>query len=130
MERRARRRSAIERSRAAAGRAQPSDRGGAVMDPTLYLERYLEPLGKAQRTRRARAELPALAMQHFYPDAQHADAPPDLTLGELYAAGVECGHAEAREELKRRVTSVAGHIERRVAMVAGALQSRIGQLEQ
>ena len=55
---------------------------------------------------------------------------PDLTLSQLYAAGVECGHAEARAELKRRVAVVAGQIERRVEVVTGALQHRIGELEQ
>ncbi len=76
------------------------------------------------------AEIPALDPHHFYPEPARPVEAPDLTLAQLYAAGVECGHAEARAELKRRVNIVAGQIERRVAVVTGALQHRIGELEQ
>jgi len=100
------------------------------MDPTLYLERYLEPLATPARGRGAPVELPALDLRHFYAEPTQGADSHDLTLGELYAAGVECGHVEAREELKRRVTVVAGQIERRVAIVTGALKHRINELEQ
>ncbi len=96
-----------------------------------YLDRYLAPItGGVARPAAALAEITALDAHHFYPAPTRAVDPPDLTLAQLYAAGVECGHAEARSELKRRVAVVAGQIERRVEVVTGALQHRIGELEQ
>ncbi len=101
-----------------------------MIEPARYLDRYLEPLAGRPRPRARAAEIPALDLHHFYPEAAHQIEAPDLTLGQLYTAGVECGHTEAREELKRRVTVVAGQIERRVAAVTGHLQHRISELEQ
>jgi len=98
------------------------------MNPSRYVERYLEPL--AARTRGGPVEIPAFDLHHFYPEPAHQVEPPDLTLGQLYDAGVECGHNEARKELKRRVTVIAGQIERRVAAVTDHLQHQIGELEQ
>jgi GT2 family glycosyltransferase/glycosyltransferase involved in cell wall biosynthesis len=100
------------------------------MEPSRYLDRYLEPLAGRARTRAGSAEIPAFDLHHFYPESAQQIEAPDLTLGQLYTAGVECGHNEAREELKRRVTIVAGQIERRVAAVTGHLQHRISELEQ
>jgi len=101
-----------------------------MMDPSRYLDRYLEPLAGRARRRAGSAPTPAFDPHHFFPEPAHQVEAPDLTLGQLYTAGVECGHAEAREELKRRVTVVAGQIERRVAAVTGHLQHRISELEQ
>ena len=100
------------------------------MEPSRYLDRYLEPLAGRPRARAGSAEIPPFDLHHFYPEPAHQVEASDLTLGQLYAAGVECGHNEAREELKRRVTIVAGQIERRVAAVTGHLQHRISELEQ
>jgi hypothetical protein len=91
------------------------------MDPALYLERYLDPL--AATAGGAPAEVPALDLHQFDPEPSQPTASPDLTLAQLYAAGVECGHLESRLELKRRVTVLAGQIERRVAAVTGALRT-------
>src|SRR5579872_5056210 len=100
------------------------------MDPTRYLNRYLAPLVTAPHPRGESAETPSLDLRHFYPELTHTVTTPDLTLSQLYTAGVECGHVEARAELKRRITVVAGQIERRVAAVTGELQHRVGELEQ
>ena len=100
------------------------------MDPALYLERYLAPLAGEGAARAASAEVPSLGLHHFYPEPTQSAEAPDLTLAQLYAAGVECGHLESRTELKRRVNVLAGQIERRVAAVTGALRERIGELEQ
>jgi archaellum component FlaC len=100
------------------------------MEPSRYLEQYLAPLAGARHPLAQPAAIPELDLHHFYPEPAHQVEAQDLTLAQLYAAGVECGHIEARTELKRRVAVVAGQIERRVAAVTGALQSRIGELEQ
>ncbi len=101
-----------------------------MMDPTRYLDRYLAPQDAASQPRPGPVDVPDLDPHHFYPEPAHEVETPDLTLAQLYTAGVECGHVEARAELKRRVAVVAGHIERRVAVVTGALAHRIGELEQ
>jgi GT2 family glycosyltransferase/glycosyltransferase involved in cell wall biosynthesis/predicted nuclease with TOPRIM domain len=100
------------------------------MEPSRYLDHYLAPLDGTVHPRTQPAAIPALDVHHFYPEPAHPVEAPDLTLSQLYTAGVECGHLEARVELKRRVAVVAGQIERRVAAVTGALQNRIGELEQ
>ena len=48
---------------------------------------------------------PVLDRRHCYLAADEIEVPP-LSLPRLFAAGVECGHTEAREELKRRVEAV------------------------
>ena len=101
-----------------------------MSDPARYLDRYLAPVAGVARPRARPEDIAALDVHHFYPEPTHPVEAPDLTLSQLYAAGVECGHAEARAELKRRVAVVAGQIERRVEVVTGALQHRIGELEQ
>jgi len=53
--------------------------------------------------------LPALGDRHFHLDSMVERA--ELTLPQLYEAGVECGHMEARQELKRRVAAVDRQIE-------------------
>jgi GT2 family glycosyltransferase/glycosyltransferase involved in cell wall biosynthesis len=93
------------------------------MDPSRYLDRYLEPMAGRSRPRAGTAEIPALDLHHFYPEPARQIEAPDLTLGQLYTAGVDCGHNEARAELKRRVNVVAGQIERRVAAVTGHLRA-------
>jgi len=101
-----------------------------MSDPAAYMERYLAPLAAKRRPRARVAGVAALSAHHFYPEPTKPVDASDLTLAQLYTAGVECGHAEARAELKRRVTVVAGQIERRVEAVTDALQHRIGELEQ
>ena len=100
------------------------------MDPARYLDRYLAPLAKPARAKVPPAELPPLDLKHFHPEFAHPVEAPDLTLEQLYIAGVECGHAESRAELKRRVIIVAEQVERRVAAVTSQLQHRIDELEQ
>ena len=81
-----------------------------MTDPQRYIAIYLAPLQAHPRVRRQAAAPPALDPRHYY---LGADAPekPQLTLPQLYAAGVEFGHAEARSELKRRVEVVAEQLE-------------------
>ena len=101
-----------------------------MMDPARYLDRYLAPLAKRTRLRAPPTDLPTLDLKHFYPEFAHAVEAPDLTLEQLYTAGVECGHTESRTELKRRVIIVDDQFERRVAAVTSQLQHRIAELQQ
>jgi GT2 family glycosyltransferase/glycosyltransferase involved in cell wall biosynthesis len=91
------------------------------MDPGRYLALYLEPLAAepdaaappddapgpahGDRSLPRREPLPALDTRHWY-DASDGVAAARLSLPDLYTAGVECGHLEARGELKRRVGEV------------------------
>jgi GT2 family glycosyltransferase len=70
-----------------------------------YVALYLAPMPHAARTRRLPPEMLALADRHYYPTSAAA-GPSELPLQRLFAAGVECGHTEARAELKRRVAIV------------------------
>jgi len=81
-----------------------------VTDPQRYIAIYLAPLQSHPRVRRQAAAPPALDPRHYYPGADATETS-ELTLPQLYAAGVEFGHAEARAELKRRVQIVAGQLE-------------------
>jgi hypothetical protein len=99
-----------------------------MMDPDRYLDRYLAPLARRPRACTEPAELPALDLKHFYPEFARRIETPDLTLEQLYIAGVECGHTESRVELKRRIMVVADQFERRVAAVTAQLQHRIEEL--
>jgi len=80
------------------------------MEPLRYLALYAEALPSALRMRRAPPTLPTLVDRHFHLSVDAVEAPP-LTLPQLYDAGVECGHMEARVELKRRVTEVDAQLE-------------------
>ena len=111
-----------------------------------YRERYLVPL--TGQARPHAASLPEIDARHCYPPAEVA-APAELPLEALYAAGVECGHAEARAELKRRIAVAARELERARSVRDGAqgdseelsarvleaqreqrvMQLRLGQLE-
>jgi GT2 family glycosyltransferase/glycosyltransferase involved in cell wall biosynthesis len=75
------------------------------MDPTQYVTQYLAPLPPGARNARATSNLAVLDERHFYLDEGPAEAP-QLSLAQLFSAGVECGHTEARNELKRRVAVV------------------------
>ncbi len=80
------------------------------MDPARYLAQYLAPVPAAPRRATAIADALALPDHHFHPVHVAVEAP-DLTLPQLYVAGVECGHGEARAELKRRVDVVAAQLD-------------------
>ena len=76
-----------------------------MTEPQRYAAIYLAPLPPLPRARRVVADVSALDPRHCYLDAKSAHAP-DLPLTELFTAGVTCGRAEARAELKRRVDVV------------------------
>ncbi|MEP7276078.1 MAG: glycosyltransferase [Betaproteobacteria bacterium] len=80
------------------------------MEPLRYLALYASRLPPGLRARRAPPVLPTLAERHFHLSTEAKEAPV-LTLPQLYAAGVECGHMEARVELKRRVDDVNAQLE-------------------
>ena len=69
------------------------------MDPERYAALYAAPLPAVKPA--ADAPLPSLDAHHFVPVASPHTAP--LSLAALYAAGVLCGHVEARAELGRRI---------------------------
>ena len=79
------------------------------MDPVRYAALYTAALPAGPRARRAAPALPLLVDRHFHFD--RAIELPPLTLPQLYAAGVECGHTEARQELKRRVAAAQTELE-------------------
>jgi GT2 family glycosyltransferase/glycosyltransferase involved in cell wall biosynthesis len=71
-----------------------------MMDPARYLALYLAPLAEAAPTQRD--AVPALEARHWYRDRDVMPADV-LSLPALFTAGIECGHAEARRELRRRI---------------------------
>ena len=80
------------------------------MDPSRYLAQYLAPLPTERRPGTSIRDALALPDHHFHPVEGAVEAP-DLTMPQLYVAGVECGHGEARSELKRRVGVVAAQLD-------------------
>ena len=80
------------------------------MDPGQYVSKYLAPVPPGVRGSRVAASLPEFDDRHYYLAEGHVEAPP-LSLIQLYSAGVDCGHTEARNELKRRVAVVDKQLE-------------------
>jgi O-antigen biosynthesis protein len=80
------------------------------MDPAEYVKLYLASLPPGLRGARPMSTLPTLEVRHFYLAEGQVEAPP-LSLGQLFSAGVDCGHTEARNELKRRVAVVDQQLE-------------------
>jgi len=75
------------------------------MDPAKYVALYLASLPAGSRGSRPAGALPLLSERHYYLAEGQVEAPP-LSLDQLFSAGVDCGHTEARNELKRRVAVV------------------------
>ena len=74
-----------------------------MTDPQRYLAIYRAPL--ATRARKSAGAPPTLEARHWsMPEGQQTPEP--LSLPQLFAAGVEGGNAEAKEELKRRVAAI------------------------
>ena len=73
-----------------------------MTDPQRYLAIYLAPL-TARRDARER-RVPSLDPRHWSPPAAASAKP--LSLPELFLAGVDCGNAEARSELRRRLETI------------------------
>jgi GT2 family glycosyltransferase/glycosyltransferase involved in cell wall biosynthesis len=80
-----------------------------VTDPAHYLGFYLEPVAASPRPS-GPVSLPPIDVRHWYLEEGQVEAPP-LSLPALYRAGVECGHTEARVELKRRVETVNAELD-------------------
>ena len=80
------------------------------MDSSRYFALYAVVLPPGDRPKRPLPTLPALGERHFRLPSANAKAP-DLTLPQLYDAGVECGHNGARVELKRRLGEVTAQLE-------------------
>jgi GT2 family glycosyltransferase/glycosyltransferase involved in cell wall biosynthesis len=74
------------------------------MDPSRYAALYLAPLPSGPRAKRT-GSMPAFDAHFFHLDEGQVERPP-LPLTQLYEAGVQCGHTEARDELGRRVAVV------------------------
>jgi len=75
------------------------------MEPSRYAALYLAPLVSRPRVRRASTGAPLLELRHCHLAHGETESPP-LPLTQLFTAGVECGHFEARAELKRRIVTV------------------------
>jgi hypothetical protein len=80
------------------------------MDSSRYFALYETAIPQGARARRPLPALPALDARHFRDRLRNADTS-DLTLPQLYSAGVECGHSEARLQLKRRLGEVNAQLE-------------------
>ena len=75
------------------------------MEPNRYASLYLAPLVIRRGVRGASTGVPLLELRHCHLAQGEIESPP-LPLAQLFTAGVECGHFEARAELKRRIVSV------------------------
>ena len=75
-----------------------------MTDVLTYRDRYLAPLPE-RRTRGQVAVPPDIEPRYCYLPDDAGTETEGRQLLELYTAGVECGHTEAREELKRRVVA-------------------------
>ena len=80
-----------------------------MTDPKRYLAIYLAPLPPGPRATRTSAQVPDVDTRHCY-FAAHKHAK-QFSLPQLFTAGVECGHTEARTELKRRVAAFESDLE-------------------
>jgi len=82
-----------------------------MTDAETYLAHYLAPLPARPRARRALAAAPpAIEARYCYPPANESAAQ-QFSLPHLFTSGVECGQAESRAELKRRVAEVDAQLE-------------------
>jgi GT2 family glycosyltransferase/glycosyltransferase involved in cell wall biosynthesis len=70
-----------------------------------YVGLYLAPIPAGPRQPKGVQERLALADKHYFPPSAPVESA-ELPLARLFSAGVECGHTEARVELKRRVVAV------------------------
>lgn len=82
------------------------------MDRAEYRTRYLAALAGQPRTGAAHADLLALPDRHLTTPAAGAGQP-QLSLRQLYAAGIESGHRESRAEFERRLDANAKELEQR-----------------
>jgi O-antigen biosynthesis protein len=80
-----------------------------MTEPRRYQAIYLAALPSAPRAGHRTPPL-GLDAKHFYPPAAKR-ALPQLSLPQLYVAGVECGAEEARKELKRRLAAFETNLE-------------------
>src|SRR5215831_19146166 len=80
--------------------------GNDMTEPQRYAAMYLAPLPAFPRARRALSEAPTLDPRHCFLENGETAVAPDLSLPQLFSAGVQCGHVEARDELGRRVAVV------------------------
>ncbi|MDQ2961763.1 MAG: hypothetical protein M3R31_01190, partial [Pseudomonadota bacterium] len=81
-----------------------------MTDRERYLALYLAPLPALPRARAAAVALPPLDARHWYLAADLI-ADSQMSMPQLYSAGVERGHGEARAELKRRVAVADAELE-------------------
>ena len=81
-----------------------------MTDSQRYLATYLEPLPALPRARSPTMVPLPLDARHWYLAADPV-ADEQIPLPQLFSAGVECGHGEARAELKRRVEVVDAELE-------------------
>ncbi len=79
-----------------------------MTDPQRYREIYLAALPPGPRA--IRPAPAALDERHFYLDGAKRESQ-QFSLPQLYVAGVECGHLEARTELKRRIAAFEADLE-------------------
>lgn len=95
--------------------------------PNHYVARYLAPLSARAQPRSQRHGIPDIAEEHWQ-KADTLSAPNELSLRELFTAGVECGHGESRKELKRRVASIDATIAE-LHTARDRMQRNVEQLE-
>ena len=80
------------------------------MESRQYVGLYLNAVHEGPRGPRPPSNFPELGERHFYLAEGYTETSP-LTLTQLFSAGVDCGHTEARNELKRREEVVEQQLE-------------------
>jgi GT2 family glycosyltransferase len=80
-----------------------------VTDFETYRDLYLAPV-PGNRAAHATLAPPSLDARHCYLPHGVTETP-ERPLAELYVAGVECGHMEARAELKRRIAAMEAELD-------------------
>jgi GT2 family glycosyltransferase/glycosyltransferase involved in cell wall biosynthesis len=81
-----------------------------MSDPQRYLATYLAPLPAPRRASSLTVSPLTLDPRHWYLAADPV-ADEQIPLPQLFSVGVECGHGEARAELKRRISVVDAELQ-------------------
>ncbi len=98
-----------------------------MSDPQRYLATYLAPLPAPPRVRSPAAAPPSIDDHHWY-FAVDSIAQQPVPMQQLYSAGVECGHDEARTELRRRVALIDDELAA-IREIRDRAQLHIGRVE-
>jgi GT2 family glycosyltransferase len=85
-------------------REQADEPDKPASDSDRYLAQYLLPVSPRSASQPRPSKPLAISNKHWY-EPMARDGAPELSMRQLFIAGVECGHSESRAELKRRVAT-------------------------